>query len=93
MQKIRIALICVALSCVALSGCTSGQLKSSQKTERQALSNKQQADRQVERAEKELALTSSLNAAAMANLLAKKKKQKEATQVMQEQFCGPEVAF
>lgn len=93
MQKIRIALICAALSCVALSGCTSDQLKSTQKTERQALSNKQQADRQVERAQKELALTSSLNAAAMANLLAKKKEQKEAVQVMQEQFCGVPATF
>ncbi|MBJ3590089.1 hypothetical protein JGC56_02775 [Salmonella enterica subsp. enterica serovar Saintpaul] len=47
MQKICIALICAAISCVALSGCTSDQLKSTQKTERQVLSNKQQSDRQV----------------------------------------------
>lgn len=87
MKKIRIALIC-ALSACLLSACTSDNLKTSQKTERHTLADKQKADRQVERAEKELALTSSLNAAAMANLMTKKKQQKEADQVIQVQFCS-----
>lgn len=92
MKKIRIALICAFFASL-LSACTSDSLKTSQKTERHALADKQKADRQVERAEKELALTSSLNAAVMAHLLAKKKQQKEAEQAMQAQFCGASAVF
>lgn len=92
MKKILIASACVAFAC-ALSACTSDSLKASQKTESHALADKQKFDRQVEYAEKELALASSLNAAAMANLLAKKKNQKEAVQVMQEQLCGVPATF
>lgn len=87
MKKIRIALICAALSCVALTGCTSDQLKSAHKTERRALSDKQQADRYVERAEKSLALSSAGTAAAAANLAAKKTLQKQAEDDLQQILC------
>lgn len=87
MNKIRIALICAALSCVALTGCTSDQLKETQKTERQALSNKQQTDRQVERAEKSLAISSAGTAAAAANLAAKKQQQKQVDAGLQQILC------
>lgn len=87
MKKIRIALICAALSCVALSGCTSDQLKSTQKTERQALGNKQQADRQVERAQTALAASTATTAAAAANLAAKKQKQQQADADLQQILC------
>ncbi|MDN8598638.1 hypothetical protein Q0A17_04270 [Citrobacter sp. S2-9] len=87
MNKIRIALICAALSCVALTGCTSDQLKETQKTERQVLSNKQQTDRQVERAEKSLAISSASMAAAAANLSSKKQQQKQADEDLQQLLC------
>lgn len=87
MKKIRIALICVTLSCVALSGCTSDQLKSTQKTERQALSNKQQVDRQVERAQTALTASTETTAAAAANLAAKKQKQQQADADLQQILC------
>lgn len=87
MKKIRIALICAALSCIALSGCTSDQLKSTQKTERQVLNNKQQTDRQVERAQEMLATSTAATAAATANLAAKKQEQKQADSAMQQLFC------
>lgn len=87
MKKIRIALICAALSCIALSGCTSDQLKSTQKTERQALNNKQQTDRQVERAQEMLATSTAATAAATANLTVKKQSQKQAESDMQQILC------
>lgn len=68
MKKVRIALICAALYCVALSGCTSDQLKSTQTTECQALSNKQQVARQVEHAQIALAASTATTAAMTANL-------------------------
>ena len=81
MKKISIALICAALS-----GCTSEQLKSTKKTERQALGNKQQADRQVERAQNTLAASTAITAAA-ANLAAKKQKQQQAEADLQQILC------
>lgn len=87
MKKIRIALICAALSCIALSGCTSDQLKSTQKSERQVLGNKQQTDRQVERAEKSLAISSAGTAAAAENLAAKKQAQRQADEDLQKLLC------
>lgn len=91
MKKMIIALG-VAVACL-LSGCTSDQLKSSQKTERHVLADKQKADRQVERAQKELALATSLKVAAAANLVAKQQQQKKAEQMMQGQFCSPAARF
>lgn len=87
MKKIRIALICAALSCVALSGCTSDQLKATQKTERQALSTKERADRQAEQAEKALAVSTAGTAAAAANLAAKKAAQQQADADLQQILC------
>lgn len=91
MKKI-IIVMSVAAACL-LSGCTSEPLKESQKTERHTLADKQKADRQVERAQKELALATSLKVAAAANLVAKQQQQKKAEQVMQGQFCSPAVRF
>lgn len=86
-MKLKITLICAVLSCVALSGCTSDQLKSTQKTERQALSNKQQVDRQVERAQTALTASTATTAAAAANLAAKKQKQQQADADLQQILC------
>lgn len=87
MKKIRITLICAALSCVVLSGCTSDQLKSTQKTERQALSNKQQADRQVEHAQTALTASTATTAAMAANLAVKKQAQQQADADLQQILC------
>ncbi|WP_449567082.1 hypothetical protein [Lelliottia nimipressuralis] len=86
MSKISIALAGVVLAC-ALSGCTSDQLKGEQQIERQALSAKQQADRQVEHAQETLAVSSAGTAAVTANLAAKKQEQKQADSAMQQLFC------
>lgn len=87
MKKIRIALVCAALSCVALSGCTSDQLKGTQKSERQALSAKQQTDRQVEHAEKALIISTAITAADAATLAAKKQQQAKADADLQQILC------
>lgn len=68
----------MAHSSVAHTGGTSLQLKATQKTERQVLNEIQQADRQVERAEKSLAISSAGTAPAAANFAAKKQAQKQA---------------
>lgn len=86
MNKMSIALAGVVLAC-ALSGCTSDQLKGEQQTERQALSAKQQADRQVEHAQEALAVSSAGTAAATANLAAKKQEQKQADAALQQLTC------
>lgn len=86
MNKFSIALTGVVLACV-LSGCTSDQLKGEQQTERQALSAKQKADRQVEHAQDALAVSSAGTAAATANLAAKKQAQKQADATVQQLFC------
>lgn len=86
MKKIRVALTCAVLAC-ALTGCTSDQLKSEQKTERQALQAKQKSDRQVERAESSLVLSTAGTTAAKANLAAKKQAQKQADADLQQIIC------
>lgn len=83
MKKILIVL-CIA---GALSACTSDQLKAQQKSERQALQAKQKADRQEERAEGYLAVSSATTAAAVANLAAKKLAQQQADAALQEIIC------
>lgn len=86
MNKIRIVLTCAALAC-ALSGCTSDQLRAEQKSERQALDNKQQTDRQVERAKKMLVVSAAGTAAAAANLANKKQAQQQADANLQQLVC------
>lgn len=81
-----------AAACL-LSGCASEPLKESQKTERHVLADKQKSDRQVERAQKELAAATTLKVAAAANLIAKEQQQAKAEQVMQEEFCSTKVTF
>ncbi|MRT11084.1 hypothetical protein GJV07_02115 [Enterobacteriaceae bacterium RIT711] len=86
MKKIIIAFTGVAFAC-ALSACSSPELKAQQKTERQVLETKQQADRQVERADKSLVLSVASTAAATANLTAKKQAQVDADAALQQQLC------
>ena len=77
MKKMISVLTGVVIVC-ALSGCASGSLKAQQEKERSALSNKQQADRQVERSKKTLVVSTAVTAEAAHNLEQAKQKQKDA---------------
>ncbi|WP_237929954.1 hypothetical protein [Buttiauxella sp. S19-1] len=86
MKKVIIVLTGVTLACL-LSACTSDQLKSEQKTEREAMSAKQSADRQFEHAEVALAASTATTAAAAANLAAKKQQQSQADAALEQIVC------
>lgn len=77
MKKMITVLAGVVIAC-ALSGCASGPLKAQQEKERSALSNKQQADRQVQRSQKALVVSTAATAGAAHNLEQAKQKQKDA---------------
>lgn len=85
-MNLRTVLICAVLAC-ALTGCTSDQLRSEQKTERDALQAKQKADRQVEHAESTLVVSAAGTAAATANLAEKKQAQQQADAALDEIIC------
>lgn len=91
MKKPFITAIAAALSCALLSGCVSDSVRDEQKAERQALANKQEADRQVDRAQKEVGAAALTLSAAQANLVAKKQKQAEADAALQ-RVLNPEPA-
>lgn len=83
MKKILTALSGVVIVC-ALSGCVSDSLKTQQEKERTALSQKQRADRQVERAKDELAISSALTADATHHLKQARQKQADADAILQD---------
>lgn len=91
MKKLTFTAFAALFSCVLLSGCVSDSLRTEQKTERQAMADKLQADRQVERAQKEVASSALALEASQANLAAKKKKQADADAALQ-QVLNPEPA-
>lgn len=82
MKKMIIAIAGVAVVC-ALSGCAGDSLKAQQEKERTALSNKQQADRQVDRSKKALVVSTAVTADAAHNLEQAKQKQKDADATLQ----------
>lgn len=89
MKKRNITALAAVLSCLLLSGCVSDSLRTEQKTERQAMADKQQADRQVERAKEEVAAATLSLEVSQANLVAKKQKQTEADAALQ-QILNPQ---
>lgn len=88
MKKLYYTAIAAALSCALLSGCASSDLRTEQKAERQAMADKQEADRQVERAQQAVGASALALSASQANLVAKKQKQKEADAAL-EQILNP----
>lgn len=82
MKKTIIVLSGVVIACM-LSGCVNGALYRQQEKERTALSNKQQADRQVERSKKALVVSTAVTADAAHNLEQAKQKQKDADATLQ----------
>ncbi|CAI2428830.1 Uncharacterised protein [Serratia proteamaculans] len=88
MKKIISVLTGVVIAC-ALSGCASGSLKAQQAKEHSALSDKQQADRQVERSKKVLVVSTVATADAAHNLEQAKQKQKDADANLQSILFPP----
>lgn len=88
MKKLSNALLGAALVC-ALAGCVSDATKQQQTAERQALQQKQKADREVERASAALATATATTAAAAANLAQKKNEQQQADEALQAILCPP----
>lgn len=88
MKKIITVLTGVVIAC-ALSGCASGPLKAQQEKERTALSHKQQADRQVERSQKSLVVSTAATANAAYHLERARQKQAEANADLQNVLFPP----
>ena len=93
MKKMITVLSGVVIAC-ALSGCVSGALHTQQEKERSALSNKQQADREVDRSEKALVVSTAVTADAAHRLkLAKQKQAGANTELQSVLFPTADVSF
>lgn len=93
MKKMITVLSGVVIAC-ALSGCVSGSLNTQQEKERSALSNKQQADREVDRSEKALVVSTAAAADAAHRLNLAKHKQSDAnTELQNVLFPTADVSF
>lgn len=93
MKKIVTAIAGVVIVC-ALSGCVTESLKTEQQKERLSLRHKQQADREVARAEVEFDVSAAMTAMAADKLEKAKKKQKQVDADFQSILCPPlDVSF
>lgn len=93
MKKILTAISGVVVAC-ALSGCVSYSLKTQQEKERSALSNKQEADREVDRSEKALVVSTAITADATHRLKQARQKQTDANAELQNVLSpSSEVSF